>query len=118
MSSLLSPASLLHILFITGILGCGCAWLAGRAIALTWRSPVMVLGAALLMGCAVQFVQFALFSEPLLAATRLIINMLVLLCVTLLAYRRTRALQMVRQYYWLYEPSGLLGWQPRNKSSG
>jgi hypothetical protein len=111
----ISITSLLHFLFITVLLGCGCAWLAGRAIALTWRSPLMVLGAAMLMALAVRFVHFALVGETLLAPEKLGVAFLVLLGVTLLAYRRTRALQMVRQYYWLYEPHGPLGWRPRSQ---
>jgi len=99
--------------FITALLGGGCAWLAGRAIALTWRPPAMVVGAAVLLGLAVRFVHFALFGETLLAPVTLLIEFVLLLAVALLAYRRTRALQMVRQYYWLYEPHGPLGWRPR-----
>ena len=113
MSDLLSTDALLRILFITIVLGCGCAWLAGRAIALTWRPPVMVLGAAVLMGLAVRFVHFALFQEPLFAPLTLLVETAVLFAVALLAYRRTRALQMVRQYYWLYEANGPLGWRLR-----
>ncbi|MEW6640125.1 MAG: DUF6867 family protein [Pseudomonadota bacterium] len=112
MSDLFSIESLLRIFFITGVLGCGCAWLAGRAIALTWRPLPMVLGAAVLMGLAVRFVHFALFGEPLTPLT-LVIETAILFLVTLLAYRRTRARQMVQQYYWLYEAHGLLGWRPR-----
>ena len=114
MSIAITVPSLLHFLLITVVLGCGCAWLAGRAIALTWRSPLMVLGAAILMGLGVRFVHFALFGEALLAPATLAIEIAILLAVALLAYRRTRALQMVRQYYWLYEPHGLLGWRPRS----
>jgi hypothetical protein len=117
MSELFSIASLLHIFFITIVLGCGGAWLAGRAIALTWRPPVMVLGAAVLMGLAVRFIHFALFEEPLLAPATLLVETIVLLAVALLAYRRTRALQMVRQYYWLYEASGPLGWRLRRDAA-
>ena len=113
MADLYSSTSLLHIFFITGVLGCGCAWLAGRAIALTWRPLTMVLGAAILMGLAVRFVHFALFDEPLFALTTLLVETAILFAVTLLAYQRTRALQMVRQYYWLYQMRGPLSWQPR-----
>jgi len=109
----MSAAVLWQSVFITGLLGCGCAWLAGRAIALTWRPPMMVVGAAVLLGLAVRFVHFALFGESLLAPVTLAIETVVLLAVALLAWRRTRALQMVRQYYWLYEPHGPLGWRPR-----
>ena len=113
MSDLLPMDVLLRSFFITVVLGCGCAWLAGRAIALTWRPPVMVLGAAVLMGLAVRFVHFALFREPLFAPLTLLVETAVLFAVALLAWRRTRVLQMVRQYYWLYEASGPLGWRLR-----
>ena len=113
MTPIVTVTSLLHFALVTGVLGCGCAWLTGRAIALTWRSPVMVLGAAVLLALAVRFVHFALFGDALLAPGRLAVEFPVLLAVALLAYRRTRALQMVRQYYWLYEPHGPLGWRPR-----
>jgi hypothetical protein len=113
MTSELTIATIAHFAFITGLLGCGCAWLAGRAIALTWRPPPMVAGAAVLLALAVRFVHFALFGETLLAPLTLAIEFAVLLAVALLAWRRTRALQMVRQYYWLYEPHGWLGWRER-----
>jgi hypothetical protein len=118
MSTAITVTSLLQFFFITLLLGCGCAWLAGRAIALSWRSPLMVVGAAVLMGLAVRFVHFALFDEALLAPATLVMEIVILLVVALLAYRRTRALQMVRQYYWLYEPHGLLGWRPRAEQPG
>jgi uncharacterized protein DUF6867 len=113
MSELFSTASLLHIFFITIVLGCGCAWLAGRAIALTWRPIAMLLGAAVLMGLAVRFIHFALFEEPLFAPVTLLVETAILFAVALLAYQRTRTLQMVRQYYWLYQMNGPLGWRPR-----
>jgi len=34
--------------------------------------------------------------------------------VALLAWRITLARKMVRQYPWLYEPHGLLGWRARD----
>ena len=113
MSDPVSATVLLRIFFITVVLGCGCAWLAGRAIAQTWRPIPMVLGAAVLMGLAVRFVHFALFAEPLNAPLTLAVETAILFAVTLLAYSRTRARQMVQQYYWLYEANGPLGWRPR-----
>ncbi len=113
MTSAITAATFWQFVFINGVLGGGCAWLAGRAIALTWRPPLMVLGAAVLMGLAVRFVHFALFGDSLLVPVTLAAEIAVLFGVALFAYRRTRALQMVRQYYWLYEPHGLLGWRPR-----
>lgn len=103
----------LRVVVLTLVFGCGAAWLAGRAIALTWRPAAMVVGAALLIGVAVRFLHFALFEEPLLAVPAFVAETGVILAMALLAWRRTRARQMVRQYYWLYEPRGLLGWRLR-----
>ncbi len=111
--SSLSVEVLLRILVLTVVFGCGAAWLAGRAIALTWRSPLMVLGAALLIGLAVRFLHFALFEDPLLDLRAFAAETGMMLAVGLLAWRRTRARQMVRQYYWLYEPRGWLSWRLR-----
>jgi hypothetical protein len=109
----MTAAAIWQFIFVTALLGGGCAWLAGRAIATTWRPPAMLVGAAGLLALAVRFVHFALFGASLLAPLTLAVEFAVLLGVALLAWRRTRALQMVRQYYWLYEPNGLLGWRPR-----
>jgi hypothetical protein len=65
------------------------------------------------MGLAVRFVHFALFDETLLAPRTLAIEIAILIVVSCLSFQRTRALQMVRQYYWLYEPHGPLGWRLR-----
>lgn len=108
---------LLRIFVLTVVFGCGAAWLAGRAIALTWRPPAMVLGAALLISVAVRFLHFALFEEPLLAVGAFAVQTGIMLAVGLLAWRRTRARQMVRQYYWLYEPRGWLSWRLRQDAS-
>lgn len=100
-------------IFITLILGGGCAWLAGRAIASTWRSVWIAVIAAVPMALAVRFVHFALYNEPLLAPAPWLIETLLMLAVICLSFQRTRAQQMVRQYYWLYESSGPLGWRLR-----
>ena len=113
MTSLYANESVFQVLFVTLVLGGGCALLAGRAIALTWRSIWIVVAAMIPMGLAVRFVHFALFNETLLAPLAFVVETIILLIVACLAFQRTRALQMVRQYYWLYEPSGLLGWRLR-----
>ena len=113
MTALYSNESIFQVLFVTLILGGGCAFLAGRAIALTWRSIWIVVAAMIPMGLAVRFVHFALFNETLVAPKTSIAETIVLLIVSCLAFQRTRAQQMVRQYYWLYEPNGPLGWRLR-----
>ena len=68
MSGLYESESLLQVLLVTGVIGGGAAWLAGRAIATTWRPFWHVVAYTLLLGCAVRFVHFALFEGTLLSA--------------------------------------------------
>jgi hypothetical protein len=113
LTQLYSNESIVQVLLVTLMLGGGCALLAGRAIALTWRSIWIVVIAMFPMALAVRFVHFALFNETLLAPRTYLLETVILLIVACLSFQRTRALQMVRQYYWLYEPSGPLSWRLR-----
>lgn len=113
MTQFYSNESVFQVLFISLVLGGGCALLAGRAIALTWRSIWIAAIAMIPMGLAVRFVHFALFNEVLWQPQTYLLETAILMVVSCLAFQRTRTLQMVRQYYWLYEPSGLLGWRLR-----
>ena len=113
MSALYANENLLQVVFLTVVLGCGCAWQTGRAIAQTWRPMLTVIPAMMLLGLAVRFFHFALFGETLLAPATYLFETACLIAVALVAWRFTRARQMVRQYYWLYEPDGMLGWRPR-----
>jgi hypothetical protein len=117
MPQLYAEGSFLHVLFLTFILGFGCAWAAGRAIALSWRPAWIVVGAAVLMSFALRFLHFALFQEPLFEPITWIFEISCLTAVALLSWRFARAGQMVRQYYWLYEPAGPLGWRLRQDVS-
>lgn len=110
---LYSNESIFQVLFVTLVLGGGCALLAGRAIALTWRGIGIAAIAMVPLGLAVRFVHFALFNEILLQPQTYIIETAILIAVSCLSFQRTRAQQMVRQYYWLYEPNGPLGWRLR-----
>jgi hypothetical protein len=117
LTDLYSNESIIQVLFVTLVLGGGCALLAGRAIALTWRSIWVVVAAMIPMGLAVRFVHFALFNETLLAPRTYLVETLILLIVACLSFQRTRAQQMTRQYYWMYEPSGPLSWRLRQDAS-
>jgi hypothetical protein len=100
-----------HVILVTGFLGCGAAVLTGRAVALTWRTPMHVVGAMLLLGGAARFIHFALFRGNLLSLTSYICDVCIFLVVGLIAWRATRTAQMVRQYPWLYARSGPLSWR-------
>jgi hypothetical protein len=111
---LYASESITQILLVTGIIGGGAAWLGGRAIAQTWRPMWHVAGYMALLGAAVRFVHFALFEATLLSLPSYAVDTLYLLLLGTLAWRMTRASQMVRQYYWLYERTGLLTWRERS----
>jgi hypothetical protein len=113
MLDLYAEESFLQVLLVTGLIGGGAAWLAGRAIALTWRPFWHLPLYMALLGAAVRFVHFALFEGTLLSLPSYAMDTLYLLLVGALAWRMTRAAQMATQYYWLFERSGPLTWRPR-----
>jgi hypothetical protein len=98
------------VLLVTVLFGTA-AWLAGRAIAATWRPPGAVVVAALLIAAAARFIHFALFHGALLSLTSYASDACILLIAGLIAWRATRTRQMVRQYPWLYARSGPLTWR-------
>lgn len=102
-----------QVLFVTGVLGGGAAWLAGRAIAQTWRPFWHIFAYMALLGAAVRFAHFALFEGSLLSLPSYAVDTAFLLAVACLSWRLTRTTQMVTQYNWLYERTGLFSWRER-----
>ena len=113
MDQLYAEESLLQILLVTGVLGGGAAFLAGRALAQTWRPFWHVLIHMALLGCAVRFVHFALFEGTLLSPQYYAVDTIVCLIFGFLGFRVTRAAQMATQYGWINLRAGLLGWSRR-----
>jgi hypothetical protein len=113
MDALYESETLLNVALVTGVLGGGAAFLAGRAIAQTWRPFWNVLIYMAMLGAGVRFVHFALFEATLLSPASYIVDTLYLVLMGALAWRMTRAAQMATQYYWLYERSGPLTWRER-----
>jgi len=114
MDELYAAESPLQIALVTGVLGGGAAFLAGRAIAQTWRPFWSVVVYMAMLGTAVRFVHFALFEGTLLSPASYLADTLYLIIVGSLAWRMTRAAQMATQYYWLYERTGPLTWRSRS----
>jgi len=106
----------LQIALVSVVLGGGAAWLAGRALARTWRPVWHVLAYMALLGAAVRFVHFALFEGDLTALPAYATDTLLLALVGCLSWRITRTTQMVRQYNWLYQRTSPLTWRERSKS--
>ncbi len=111
LGQLYETETLLQIMLVTGAIGGGAAWMAGRAIAQTWRPYWHTILYILLLGATVRFVHFALFEAGLLSLPSYAVDTLYLVAVASLSFRLTRASQMVRQYPWLYVRTGLLGWR-------
>jgi hypothetical protein len=117
MDTLYAEESLLQVALVTGVLGGGAAFLAGRAIAQTWRPFWNVLLYMAMLGAAVRFVHFALFDGTLLSPASYTADTMYLILMGSLAWRMTRAAQMATQYYWLYERTGPLTWRERAPGS-
>jgi hypothetical protein len=96
---------------VTIVLGGGAALLAGRAIAATWRQWWQVVVYMLILGGAVRFIHFALFSGTLLSPHYYAVDSVVCLLCGLLGFRAARVSQMVRQYRWINVPDGPLRWR-------
>jgi hypothetical protein len=118
MSELYPDQSSLEILFVTGFLGGGAAWLAGRAIARTWRPIWHVVCYMAILGAAVRFAHFALFDAALLSPTGYASDASYVAALGCLSWRVTRTTQMVNQYPWLYERVSLVSWRDRAAGAG
>jgi branched-chain amino acid transport system ATP-binding protein len=101
---------------LTLILIGGCAFMSGQALASTWRPAWHALPYGLLLGCGDRFLTYALFHGQLLSLGGYVIDSALLVAIGLLAYRAKRARQMVVQYPWLYERTGIFSWRDRGNS--
>jgi hypothetical protein len=108
-----SEETLLQILLVSGVIGGGAAWLAGRAIARTWRPMGHVVGYMLLLGVVVRFAHFALFEGSLLEPLSYLADCALMLFIGSLSWRITYVNQMLKQYDWRYERAGPFHWRER-----
>ena len=105
-------------LLLTVTLGGAAARVTGSAIASTWRPPWMIPLVIFLLACAVRFLHYALFAEPLFTLRGFLLDYFVLLMFAAAGYQLTRAQRMVEQYPWAYEQDGLLMWKPKRQDAG
>jgi hypothetical protein len=104
-------------LLVSVVLGGGAAWLAGRAIASTWRPWWHVALYMLLLGIAVRFIHFALFDSKFLSLRYYLVDSAVCLAFGLLGFRVQRVTQMVTRYGWINRRASLLRWRRRDDST-
>jgi hypothetical protein len=98
---------------VTVILGGGAAFLAGRAIATTWRPWWQVVLYAVILGATVRFFHFSLFGGTLLSIHYYLVDAAVCMILGFLGFRAARTAQMVTQYRWINEPVTRLRWRRR-----
>ena len=113
---LYEESSVWLFVLVTVAMGGWAAWMAGRAMAITWQPYVLCVAYLLLLAGVVRFIHFALFGGTLLSAHYYLVDAAVLIAVGSLGFRHTRARQMGRQYRWLYERTGPLTWREKSRA--
>ncbi len=88
-------------LLVTVILGGGAAFIAGRAVAQTWRPWRQGVLYMLILGAAVRFIHFALFDGALTSLPGYLLDTAVVTAFFAAGFRTMRAGQMARQYGFL-----------------
>jgi hypothetical protein len=101
-------------LLVTVVMGGGAAYLAGRAIAATWRPWWHVAFYMLLLGVTVRFIHFALFEGTFVSPHFYAVDTAVCLIFGYLGFRATRVTQMTTQYRWINARAGALRWARRS----
>ena len=104
-------------LLVTVFMGGGAAWLAGRAIAATWRPSWHVAAYMLILSLAVRFIHYALFDANLLSLHYYLVDFAVCMGFGYLGFRLMRVRQMVTRYNWINERNGLFGWRRRDETA-
>jgi hypothetical protein len=124
MASLFVEKSVWAFLFVTVVLGGGGAFLAGQAMARTWKPFWRAAVYMLLLTAAVRFLHWGLFMDAtlqswreaqgsLLSAHYYLSDAFVLIAAAGLGWRMERTRQMTRQYGWLYRRTSPLTWTER-----
>lgn len=96
---------------ITLILAGAAAFMTGHALASHWRPMWQAAAYMVPLGLADRFLHYALFGGDLLSVGGYVIDSLILLAISLSAYRMTLARKMANQYPWLYRRTGLFTWE-------
>ena len=102
-------------LLVSVAMGGGAAWLAGRAIAATWRPWWHVVLYMLILSLAVRFIHFALFDS--IRCRRTIIWSISRFVWGSVGFRLMRVSQTVTRYSWINERAGAFGWRRRDAST-
>jgi len=98
-----APHGLASFLLLSAALAGSGAFATGRALALTWQPFRLAVFYVILLTAGERFLHFVLFQEPIWTAGACAVDYGLGLAIAALAYYRTRAHQMARQYGFLDE---------------
>jgi branched-chain amino acid transport system ATP-binding protein len=90
------------------------AFATGQGVGSTWRPFRQVVLYSALLSMGLRFFDYALAGGELWSIGGFFLGWAVQFAIAAFAYRLTRVRQMVRQYPWLYQRKGLLGWEERH----
>ncbi len=111
---LVSDEHSLAVFFLVSVaMGGGAAWLAGRAIASTWRPWWHLPLYMLLLSAAVRFLHHAFVDGKVLSLNYYLVDYAVCLASGSLGFHLTRATQMVTRYKWIHERAVPFRWRRR-----
>jgi hypothetical protein len=102
------------VLMFNFVLAGPASFTAGHGVAITWRPWRQLVLYSALISMGLRFFDYALAGGDLWSIGGFVLGWVVQFAIAAFAYRLTRARQMVRQYPWLYERKGLLGWEERH----
>ena len=98
---------------VTIVLFGAAGFMTGQALAQTWRPEWHLVPYSLLMAAGDRFFDWSLFGGGLLSLPGYLLAAAIVLVISVMSYRATRARKMVLQYPWLYERAGLFAWRDR-----
>jgi hypothetical protein len=101
------------LLFNIAVIG-PASFATGQGVASTWRPWRQLVLYTALLSAALRFLDYALAGGELWSIGGFLLGWLAQLAIAGFAWHLTRARQMVRQYPWLYQRKGLLGWEERH----
>src|ERR1700730_5447842 len=110
-------SSLGVFLLVSVLMGGGAAWLAGRALAATWRAWWHLVLYMAILSLAVRFLHYALFDGKYLALHYYLVDYAVFLGLGLVGFRLQRVTQMVTRYSWINQRAGLFRWRRRGDAT-
>lgn len=100
-------------IILTLIIAGAAAWMAGKAVADTWRPAWMAVVSGFGLALATRFLTYGLFDGELLSFIGYARDAATLGAIAWIAWRMRLAAKMADQYPWLYERAGPFGWRDR-----